>query len=329
VWTEPKLDAMQKAIVKAFPGRDALVFDRSADYKRIVARVENASNPPVYYLVDFGKGTADIIGEAYPGLADTALGTLEFLSYRTVDGYEIPAYLTLPPGREPKNLPLVVFPHGGPYARDDAGFDWWAQFLVSRGYVVLQPQFRGSTGFGAELYRAGHKQWGRGMQEDISAGVRYLVAKGLVDPARVCIVGASYGGYAALAGAAFTPDLYACAASINGIADIPHMSGFIREKGGDDSSWRDRIGDPSDKDVIAFSPSRSIDTIKAPILLVHGANDTVVPVSQSENFARLLEQKGKHHTYVVLPGEDHWLSSSDSRLKLLEALDAFLATHLN
>jgi len=331
-WTDPKLDAIQKTVSKAFPGKDTLVFDRSADYKRIVARVESSSSPPVYYLIDFAKGSADIIGEAYPALADAALGALDVTSYKAADGYEIPAYLTMPPGREPIGLPLVVFPHGGPYARDDIGFDWWAQFLATRGYVVLQPQFRGSWGFGADLFRAGHKQWGRGMQDDISAGVRQLVDKGIVDRKRVCIVGASYGGYAALAGAAFTPDLYACAVSVNGIADIPHMAGFIREKAGDDSdsfrAWKDLIGDPSDKDIINFSPARSIDTIRVPILLIHGLSDTVVPPSQSKNFARLLKQHGKDYQLMELEGEDHWLSTSDSRLTILQTLEEFLAANL-
>jgi dipeptidyl aminopeptidase/acylaminoacyl peptidase len=196
---------------------------------------------------------------------------------------------------------------------------------------VLQPQFRGSWGFGADLFRAGHKQWGRGMQDDISAGVRDLIEKGVVDPKRVCIVGASYGGYAALAGASFTPDLYACAVSVNGIADIPQMAGFIRERSGDDSDsyryWKDLIGDPSEKDVIAFSPSRSIDAIRAPILLIHGTSDTVVPPSQSRNFAQLLKQHGKDYKLIELQGEDHWLSTSQSRQTLLDALEAFLATN--
>ena len=142
VWTDPKLESIQKAISKAFAGKITSFFDRSADYKRIVAEVESPTSPPMYYLVDFGKGSADIIGEAYPTLADATLGTLESTSYKAQDGYEIPAYLTLPPGLEPKSLPLVVFPHGGPYARDMGDFDWWAQFLATRGYVVLQPQFR-------------------------------------------------------------------------------------------------------------------------------------------------------------------------------------------
>jgi dipeptidyl aminopeptidase/acylaminoacyl peptidase len=332
VWTDAKLDSIQKAVSKAFAGKSTAVFDRSGDYKHIVAEVESNSSPPVYYLVDFAKGAADNIGEAYPSLAEVPLGVVESMQYTAADGIEIPAYLTLPPGVEPKGLPLVVFPHGGPYARDTADFDWWAQFLATRGYAVLQPQFRGSWGFGAELYRAGHRQWGRGMQDDITAGVRELVEQGIADPKRVCIVGASYGGYAALAGAAFTPDVYACAISVNGISDIPQMAGFIRERSGDDSpayrSWRDLIGNPSDQDIIAFSPSRAIEAIRTPILLIHATNDTVVPPSQSRVFADLLRRKGKDVELIELPGEDHWLSTGASRVTLLEAVDRFLAPRL-
>lgn len=331
-WIDPKLAAMQKAVSKAFPDRVTSIFGRSEDYKRLVARVEGASSPAVYYLIDFAKGAADIIGETYPALVDVALGTVEATSYKARDGFEIPAYLTLPPGKEPKALPLVVFPHGGPYARDYAEFDWWTQFLATRGYAVLQPQFRGSVGFGADLYRAGHRQWGRGMQDDISEGVRYLVDKGIADPKRVCIVGASYGGYAALAGAAFTPELYACAASINGIADIPNMAGYIRKRTGDDSDgyrfWKDLIGDPSDEDLANFSPARAVSQIRAPILLIHATNDTVVPPSQSADFARLLKEGGKHYQFVELPGEDHWLSTGASRLAILKEMEAFLAANL-
>lgn len=332
VWVDPKMESMQKAVGKAFAGRIATVFDRSQDYKRIVARVESASQAPVYYLIDFNKGTADIIGETYPGLAEATLGTLETTSYRSRDGLEIPAYLILPPGRKPEKLPLVVLPHGGPYARDDQGFDWLAQFLATRGYVVLQPQFRGSWGFGAAHMRAGNRQWGRAMQDDITDGVKYLVDKGTADPARVCIVGGSYGGYAAVAGAAFTPDLYRCAVSINGVSDIPNLIGYERKHYGDDSSayrgWKDLIGNPTDDELAKFSPARSIQTIKAPILLFHGTNDSVVPPSQSENFARLMAEGGRHADYVKLEGEDHWLSGSASRLKLLQLIEPFLASYL-
>jgi acetyl esterase/lipase len=331
-WLDPQHEAVKNAVAKAFPGRITSVFDRSEDFKRVVAYVESASEPPVYYLIDFAKGAADIIGEAYPALAGAAMGKQQSLSYKARDGFEIPAYLTLPPAREPKNLPLVVFPHGGPYARDDTGFDWWAQFLTTRGYAVLQPQFRGSWGFGANLLRAGNRQWGRGMQDDITDGVRYLIEQGIADPKRVCIVGASYGGYAALAGAAFTPELYACAVSVGGIADIPNMAGFLKKKYGDESdslrAWKDLIGNPNDEDLARFSPARSIETIRAPILLIHGTNDTIVPISQSQDFARLLTGKSKKIELLELPGEDHWLSSGESRLKMLQAMESFLAMHL-
>lgn len=331
-WTDAKMVSIQNAVSKAFPGHITQVFDRSADHKRIVAYVDNASSPPVYYLIDFGKGSADIIGDAYPALAGATLGDQETTSYKSRDGIEIPAYLTTPPGREAKNLPLVVFPHGGPYARDDSGFDWWTQFLATRGYAVLQPQFRGSWGFGAGHFRAGHRQWGRAMQDDITDGVNYLVGKGVADPKRICIVGASYGGYAALAGAAFTPDLFVCAVSVNGIADIPSMAGFIRKRSGDDSnalrSWRDLIGDPSDEDLANFSPARAIDKIRIPILLVHGTNDTVVPFEQSQNFARSMGGASGRVELLALEGEDHWLSRSESRQKMLQAMEKFLAAHL-
>ena len=194
------------------------IVDQSRDLSRALIGVENADSPRVYFLVDLGKGTADTVGESYPELEKVGLGKRESMTYAARDGLEIPAYLTLPPGREAKNLPLVVFPHGGPWSRDEAGFDWWAQFLTTRGYAVLQPQFRGSVGFGGDLRRAGTRAWGQAMQDDLLDGVDELVKRGIVDAKKVCIVGASYGGYAALAGVALTPDRFACAVSVNGVS---------------------------------------------------------------------------------------------------------------
>lgn len=331
-WINPRDEAVQKAVSKAFGSLQTTVFDRSEDYQRVLVSAEYASSPPVIYLVDFGKGTADIVGEAYPKLADAKLGKMEVTSYKARDGISIPAYVTMPQGREPRNLPLVVLPHGGPHSRDDVGFGWKAQFLATRGYVVLQPQFRGSAGFSAALQRAGERQWGRAMQDDITDGVRHLVEQGTVDPKRVCIVGSSYGGYAALAGAAFTPEVYACAVSINGVTDIPNLIGFERRQHGDESDavqfLKDTIGNPTDEDVARFSPARSINTIRAPIFLIYGTADTVVPPEQSTNFARLMKQHGRPAQVLELPGEDHWLSTSESRLKILQAVETFLATYL-
>jgi dienelactone hydrolase len=332
VWIDPKLAALHKAVARAFPKLQTEIFDRSQDYKRVLVRTEHAANPPIYYLVDMNRGTADIVGEAYPSLIDAELGTMEATTYKARDGIQIPFYVTTPPGRSPGKLPLVVLPHGGPQSRDESGFDWLAQFLATRGYVVLQPQFRGSVGFSADLSRTGDRQWGRGMQDDITDGVRHLIDSGMADPKRVCIVGGSYGGYAALAGAAFTPELYACSISINGISDMPNMLGYLRRQYGDESDavrhWKDTVGNPSDEDVARFSPARSIETIRAPILLIYGTDDTVVPPDQSRNFARLMREHGRPIQLIELPGEDHWLSTSESRLKVLQAVETFLATYL-
>jgi dipeptidyl aminopeptidase/acylaminoacyl peptidase len=170
------------------------------------------------------------------------------------------------------------------------------------------------------------------MQDDVTDGVRFLVARQTADPRRICIVGASYGGYAALAGAAFTPDLYACAASIGGVSDLPMMLGTVRSGAGKDSDqlayWQSHIGDARDADVIAMSPANSVASIRAPILLVHGTDDTVVPIAQSELIDRRLTELNKPHRFVRLTGEDHWLSRGSTRIRMLTELDAFLAEHL-
>jgi dipeptidyl aminopeptidase/acylaminoacyl peptidase len=331
-WIESKAEARFKSLNKAFPGRDIWTVDRSRDGKRVVVRVESPSFPPTYYLVDFATGRADIVGEEYPGLANVKLGEVQLFSYKARDGYEVPAYLTLPPGVAREKLPLVVLPHGGPEARDDLAFDWKAQFLASRGYAVLQPQFRGSTGFGEAHRKAGYREWGGVMQHDVTDGVRDLVAKGVADPKRICIVGSSYGGYAALAGAAFTPDLYSCAVSINGLSDLPGMLGFEERQGGRESDavayWRDHIGSKHDPKLAQVSPVHAADKITIPVLLIHGVDDTVVPVTQSERMDRALGALQRPHKFVRLAGEDHWLSRSETRTRVLTELETFLAQHL-
>lgn len=331
-WLDPHMRAIQQAVDKAFPHRQVSVFDRTHDYRRVLVRVEGPTTAPEYLLVDLSRGTADLIGAAYPQLIDVPLGARKPVSYRARDGLTIPAYVTLPSDRAPRNLPAVVLPHGGPEARDEPGFDWWSHFLASRGYAVLQPQFRGSTGYGATLQVAGLRQWGRAMQDDLADGVEHLVKEGVIDPARVCIVGASYGGYAALAGAAFDTDRYVCAASINGVADLPAMFGYLKNRYGDESetllAWREMVGRPSDADLASISPARNVAGIRIPILLLHGSDDVVVPFTQSSDFARALKEQGKPHKLVELPGEDHWMSRSEFRLRAMSELEQFLDQHL-
>ena len=331
-WFDPEAERQYSTIARAFPGKRVAVYGRSENNQRVLAAVEGPSAPRVYYLVDLVTHKADIVGEEYPKLSGVTLGEVRAITYKARDGTLIPAYLTLPPGRTDKNLPLILLPHGGPAARDDYAFDWWAQFLASRGYLVLQPQFRGSTGFGDDWREAGSRQWGKRMQDDLTDGVKALVEQGLADAQRVCIVGASYGGYAALAGAAFTPEIFRCAVSVNGVSDLPMFLGYQRAHAGGESDslayWLDDIGAPSDPEVIAKSPVRAVAQVKAPVLLIHAINDTVVPLFQSEKMADALTTAGKPVTLVKLDGEDHWLSKSATRVQVLKEIEKFLGASL-
>ncbi|MBM0103495.1 S9 family peptidase [Steroidobacter sp. S1-65] len=330
-WLDDKAAKRNEGLRKTFGGLDAQLIGRSSDYTRALVYVAGSGKPGTYYLIDYKRGAADIVGELYPELANVTLGEVRSFSYKARDGYEIPAYLTLPPGKEAKQLALVVLPHGGPQSRDTADFDWQTQFLASRGYAVLQPQFRGSSGFGVAHAKAGFRQWGGLMQDDVTDGVKVLVEQGLADPRRICIVGASYGGYAALAGAAFTPDLYACAVSINGVSDLPAMLGYERSWGKESDAvayWTDHIGAPTDANVIAMSPARAAARIRAPILLLHGTSDSVVPMEQAQLMENALRSAGKQVRFVELPSEDHWLSRGDSRFRVLTELEKFLSEHL-
>lgn len=331
-WLDDKARTRAESLKKTFGGKDADLLGRSADGLRALVSVATHATPAIYYFIDYQKKAADIVGEEYPALVDVPLGGVRELTYKARDGYEIPAFVTLPAGAGDKQLPLVVLPHGGPESRDVRTFDWLAQFLASRGYAVLQPQFRGSTGYGEAHRKAGYRQWGRLMQDDVTDGVKALIEQGVADPKRVCIVGASYGGYAALAGAAFTPELYACAVSINGISNLPAMLSFEETYAGDESDslsyWKDHIGPKTSAEVISKSPSRAAANVRAPVLLLHGVNDSIVPVAQSREMAKALKSLAKPHTLIELPGEDHWLSRSDSRTRVLTEMEAFLATHL-
>lgn len=327
-WFDAQRQQRHDSVARAFPGRRVTIVSESRDGRRLIADVETPSTPSTYYLVDLQTHRADIVGEEYPALAGTRLGEVQTITYAARDGTTINAYLTLPPGAEPRSLPLVVLPHGGPESRDDFQFDWWAQFLAARGYAVLQPEFRGSTGFGNAFRLAGRHQWGHLMQDDVSDGVRALSARGTVDPARVCIVGASYGGYAALAGAAFTPELYACAVSVNGVSNLPEMIGFAGEHSDSADYWTRQVGSALDPAVVASSPVKAAARVRAPVLLIYSADDTVVPPTQTEEMARALRENGKSVTVVRLGGDDHWLSRTDTRVTMLKELEAFLAAHL-
>ena len=239
-----------------------------------------------------------------------------------------PAGTTTPPAR------FIVMPHGGPQARDDEQFDFWAQFMASRGYVVLKTQFRGSAGFGRSFMEAGHFKWGLAMQDDVSDGVKHLIDQGIADPKKVCIVGWSYGGYATLAGAAFTPDLYKCAFAGAGVSDLPAMLGYEMRHFSDDLSetgyWVAIIGDVTrDGDRLrATSPARHAERITADLMMMHGKDDIAVPFEQSQIMAKAMDRAGKRYRFIQIDSEDHWLSSHQMRHRLLTEIEPFLGQHL-
>lgn len=334
IFDDPADQRAWNKLAKAFEGEEVTLASWSDDRKRIIVKVEGGRDGAAYALVNLNTGKVDWLGDAHEGVTDKDVAEVRTISYTAADGLRIPAYLTLPRGREAKRLPLVVLPHGGPASRDLPGFDWWAQALASRGYAVLQPQFRGSDGFGETHLAAGYGQWGRKMQTDLSDGVRHLAKEGLIDPKRVCIVGASYGGYAALAGATLDAGAYRCAVSVAGPADLGRMIGHARGRWGGRSNiatryWARFMGveDGSESKLDSLSPARLADRVNIPVLLIHGQDDTVVPYQQSLTMQRALQSAGKSAELVTLKGEDHWLSQGATRLQMLRATVQFLETN--
>jgi acetyl esterase/lipase len=304
----------------------------SRDRSRVVVFGERAGDAGAYYVYETATGKMRSIGQQYPALTtQEGLGDRRAIRYPARDGKPVPAYLTLPAGIDAKKLPLVLLVHGGPHARDNFTFDWWASFLASRGYAVLQPNFRGSTGYGYDWFNAGRGGWGDGvMQTDVEDGVEALIKTGMVDPSRVCIMGASYGGYAALAGAVLTPERYTCAVSVNGLSDPERLFQEAHRGGGRRMIaewWRRSMGD--DKTHLRrVSPMRNAEAVKSPVLILHGENDTVVEVDQSRSMADRLRKAGKQVRYVEMKGDDHWLSTGPTRTQMLKEIEAFLAEHL-
>lgn len=339
-WLDSQARQRGEILDRAFPNKTVNVYGWSTDGSRTLAEVQSGSSPPTYYLIDFSTHRADIAAESYPGLGSVPLGEFKEITYKARDGTPIPAYLTLPPGKPAGPVPLVVYPHGGPQARDYPSFDWVVQFLATRGYAVLQPQFRGSTGFGEAFERAGYRQWGGLMQDDVTDGVQAMIAQGVADPHHIAIVGMSYGGFAALAGAAFTPTLYSCAVSVNGVSDLHALmdeqapqSGFMYGRAArfisTGQSWlQERIGSETDPTIKTRSPINSVEAIRIPVLVAYSTSDGVVPNEQSESMAGALGKAGKPVTVVKLPEEDHWMSRSETRVQFLHALESFLHDHI-
>ena len=332
---DPELAAAYAALANRLPDNYVALSSWSRDRTRMLVRLENGGDGGGWYVFEPANGRLEQLALDYPDIPAAGIGQVFAITYRARDGTPIPAVLTLPRGAEAKNLPLVVLVHGGPANRDDLRFDWWAHFLAARGYAVLQPNFRGSSGYGDAWENAGLREWGGRMQTDVVDGAAALAAGGRVDPARMCIVGASYGGFAALAGATLTPERFACAVSVNGVSDpAAFLDARIRGSGRTSSVadyWRLSIGDPvADRDrIAAASPYIHAADARAPILLLHGQQDSTVPIDQSRRMKEALERAGKSVRYVELVGDDHYLSAASTRTRMLEEVDAFLKPHLS
>lgn len=333
-FADPALDEAVLAAQSALPNVAVSLAGWTKDFSKLLVFASGSGDSGTYFVFDRVKNELQKLASQRPDIKPEQVGLVLAIEYKARDGLKIPAVLTLPPGGESKNLPLVVLPHGGPELYDTVGFDWMAQYFASRGYMVLQPNFRGSTGFGNKFRDAGRGEWGAKMQDDVSDGVAALVRTGRADPKRVCIMGWSYGGYSALAGGAFTPSLYQCVVAGAPVSDIPAMLEWSEENSGKRSwvisYWSRVIGDPKkqlDK-LRRISPVNSAGAYQAPLLLIHGRDDTVVPFDQSERMERAMRASNKPVAFVKLSGEDHWLSGGKTRLEMLKAAGAFVDGHI-
>ena len=316
-----------------FKGEFVSVVSRTADEKTWLVTAASDTEPGQTLIFDRKTHTLPPQYKIREKLPRADLAEMKSVTYKSSDGLEIPAYLTLPKGVEAKNLPTVIVPHGGPWGRDDWGYDTLTQFLANRGYAVLQPNFRGSTGYGRKFLDAGNLEWGRKMQDDVTWGVKYLVAEGIADPKRVGILGGSYGGYATLAGVTFTPDLYAAAVDIVGPSNlITLMESIPPYWEAARKTFAVRLGDvsrPEGKAMLAErSPLNSTDKIKTPLLVAQGANDPRVNRREAEQIVIALRDRGFPVEYILAPDEGHGFARPVNNLALFMESEKFLAAHL-
>jgi dipeptidyl aminopeptidase/acylaminoacyl peptidase len=322
-------------VLAQLPDGDVMPGSATADEQLMLVSVARDVDPGSTYLFDRASGEATFLYRSRPDFPVEHMAEMRPIRYTARDGLVIPAYLTLPRGVEHRNLPVVVNPHGGPWARDTWGYDATAQFLANRGYAVLQPNFRSSTGYGKAFLNAGNREWGTGyMQHDITDGVQYLIDQGIADPERIAIYGGSYGGYATLAGVVFTPELYAAAipyvAPSSLITLIESFPAYWRPLL--EGTWYRRVGDPAEpadrEDLIARSPLTHVDRIETPLLVVHGANDPRVTQLESDQLVIALRDRGVEVEYVVAPDEGHGFAGRENRMALAAAMERFLAEHI-
>jgi len=322
---------LQKDLEKRLPGYEVVLADSSKDETKILVLAYSDKHMGSYYYYNIPKGDFKKLVDISPWIKPGYMATMKPIQYQSRDGLTIHGYLTLPKGLTPKNLPVVVNPHGGPWSRDTWGYNPEVQFLANRGYAVLQVNFRGSTGYGRKFWEISFKKWGREMQDDISDGVKWLIKKEIANPKRIGIYGGSYGGYAVLAGLVFTPDLYACGVDYVGVSNlftfmnaIPPYWELLRKM------LYEMVGDPEkDKALMkAASPVYHVDKIKAPLFIAQGANDPRVNKGESDQMVEALKKRGIEVPYMVKENEGHGFHNEENRFDFYRAMEKFLARHL-
>ncbi len=333
---DKQLTADIDALVQEINDSSLNVLQLSRDLSKVLLLVEGGGSQGMYLLFDRNQKKVIPLATKRPEIPPEYVSVPQAINITARDGQVIPTLVTLPSTvSNPKNRPAIVLPHGGPEQYDQIGFDYQAQYFASRGYVVIQPNFRGSTGFGHSHKLRGRGRWGKEMQTDLSDALEYTVNQGWVDKSKVCIVGASYGGYAALAGGAFTPELYRCVVAVAPVSDLPKMlTQEIRDAGKDHwvvAYWNRVIGDrKADREKLKeVSPAYHPDNFTAPVLLIHGDDDTVVPISQSKLMHKKLKSAKKPVEFIKLKKEDHWMSTEETRLQAMEAIARFVSKYLD
>ena len=332
---EAEQEAYNK-LIKHFPYHYAEVY--SVDYSKNKSIVYSSGQdlPGAFFLYDLEKDKLNSIGKMYSSLSIDSLGQPAVATYKTRDGAKIRSYIVFPPNyRSDKAWPMVIVPHGGPVARNYAFYDDFTQFLATRGYVVFKPNFRGSSGYGKAFEQAGYKEWGGRMQDDLEDGVNFMIKKGFADPERICIVGGSYGGYAALMGVIKTPELYQCAVSINGVTDLPSMIAYDEKEFKDYPDLielvRKRVGEVETEleKLQDTSPLFNVDKISDPILLIAGTKDSIVPFSQSKDLAKALKKHAKDFELLKIKDAGHNIFYyKDDYRESFKGIEEFLAKHL-
>ena len=329
-WFDEEMDRLHREIGGALGQETVRILTRSRGNERMLVWGGNESDPGALYIFKPETLQLNLLGNYRPEVDFSLLARTQPVQYRARDGLMISAYLTLPRGRDPHNLPLIILPHGGPYGiRDKLEYSDEVQLLANRGYAVLQPNFRGSGGYGEDFYDRGHGQVGRGMQDDLDDGMDWAVAEGIADPSRVCVVGGSYGGYAALWSVLRNPERYRCAASWAGVTDWDRMlrydRRFLSREGR--RQWESQIEGEDDVRLRELSPFRLGERLNRPVLLAHGTNDTNVPFSQFEDMVKATERAPIPPTTLEVAGAGHSFSRESDEKAWYDALDAFLAEH--